>query len=70
MQLQKIIDALIRLRQEYGPDLQVVQNTSVGIRNAGLPRVRHLNKRHPKRRFFVPGSDLDQDKGDPVVLLD
>lgn len=70
MQLQKMIDALIRLRQEHGPELQVIVKTDVGLRIAGLPRVRHRNVRHPKRRLFVPGSDLDKDKGEAVVLLD
>ena len=62
MKIDKYIEAMQKLRNEHGPDMEVVN--AEGVKKP-LPRVGYM---HVKRRaLWVDGTDLDKDRGAKVV---
>jgi hypothetical protein len=69
--IEKYIEELIRLRQQFGADLEVYRSNasdSTTMRKAGLPRMHHLKKDSNVFRFR-DGVDPDRLRGARVVLL-
>jgi len=70
MQIDKFIAELTKLRQTYGPNIEVMQ-LAVGSRSvskASLPRIAHTKADNPRALFSVV-NDLDRNKGLRIVVL-
>lgn len=72
MQIDKYITELVKLRQTYGPNLEVVRRKdgilSTTTTKALLPRLANMRSDQP-RVLFNTDNDLDKNKGERVVLL-
>lgn len=70
MKIDRYIELLVKLRQEHGPDLQVVTSgVRCGpFRKAESPCARYAHKEHPKL-YFLPGQDPDRLRGEKVVRV-
>lgn len=70
MKIDRYIEILVKLRQEYGPDVQVVTSgVRCGpFRKAESPCVRYAHTKLPKN-YFLPGQDPDRLRGERVVRV-
>lgn len=70
MQIDKYIAEFVKLRQTYGPGLEVMQLTagSRTLTKAALPRIGHAKADNPRVLFSI-ANNLDREKGPRIVVL-